>query len=83
MRNALLGGGLNMRCSTDDGYARAIYRFVLPDNFKGVPSVHASTKGPVVITSTVRGGVVTVVATLSQAGTAQVLLVSAGYYTPC
>jgi len=76
-----LAGALEMRCATDTGRAQAVYRFRLPQNFTGVPSVHASTKGPVHIATTVRANVVRVVATLSQAGSAQVLMVSVGYYT--
>jgi hypothetical protein len=80
LRNTL-AGVLDMRCATDTGTAQAVYRFRLPQNFKGVPAVHASTKGPVHIATTVRANVVRVVATLSQSGSAQVLMVSVGYYT--
>jgi hypothetical protein len=79
--NALLGA-LIMRCSTDYGQAQAVYRFVLPTNFRGVPAVHASTTGAVRIRYTVTDNVVRVVATVSQQGTGKVLMVSVGYYVP-
>jgi hypothetical protein len=80
MANALLGA-LQMRCTSSNGYARAVYRFVLPKSFTGKPSVHASTQGAVRTSSITKGNVVKVFLTLSEEGTGRVMMVSVSYYT--